>query len=291
MTNGGRLINLGDISKPATVLIEKISDAVGGIAKPWQIKRVARAEADAALIEANARVQVTEIEQRALIRMVREEGKKQENIESIAAQALPHLKDDAKPEAVEQDWLTHFFDRCRLISDQQMQTLWSSILAGEANAPGSFSKRTIELVSTLDKSDAALFSNFCSFVWMFETLTPLIYGIENAVYRSAGITFESMNHLENLGLISFSGIGGYQRQGLPKRFVMHYYGEPVVVEMAQDNGNSMEIGNSLLTRAGIELVRIVAARPIPEFKAYVIKKWQESGYTIVVSPQQGAANG
>jgi hypothetical protein len=72
---------------------------------------------------------------------------------------------------------------------------------------------------------------------------------------------------------------------------MHYYGEPVVVEMAQDNDNSMQIGNALLARAGLELVRIVAARPIPEFKAYVIKKWQESGYTVVASPQQGAANG
>ncbi len=291
MTNGGGLINLGDISKPATVLIEKISDAVGGIAKPWQIKRVAQAEADAALIEANARVQVTEIEQRALIRMVREEGKKQENIENITAQALPHLKDEANPEAVEQDWLTHFFDRCRLISDQQMQTLWSSILAGEANAPGAFSKRTIQLVSSLDKSDAALFSKFCSFVWMFGTPSPLIYDTKDDVYSSAGITFESLNHLESLGLISFAAIGGYQRQGLPKKFVMHYYGEPVVIEMAQDNDNSMQTGNAILTRAGFELVKIVAARPIPEFKAYVIAKWQELGYTVVALPQQGTTNG
>lgn len=290
MTNGGGLINLGEISKPATVLIEKISDAVGGIAKPWQIKRVARAEADAALIEANARVQVTEIEQRALIRMVKEEGKKQENIESITAQALPHLKDDAKPEAVEQDWLTHFFDRCRLISDEQMQTLWSSILAGEANAPGSFSKRTIELVSTLDKADAALFSNFCSFVWMFGAPSPLIYDIENEIYRSSGITFESMNHLESLGLISFNGISGYQRQGLPKKFLLHYYGEPVVVEMTQDNDNFMDMGSAFLSRAGIELVRIVTAKPIPNFKAYVIKKWQESGYTVAALSQQGTTN-
>jgi hypothetical protein len=44
---GGGLISIPDLSKPATVLIEKISDAVGGIAKPWQTVRVARAEAKA----------------------------------------------------------------------------------------------------------------------------------------------------------------------------------------------------------------------------------------------------
>ena len=35
--------NLGDLTKPATVLVEKISDAVGGLFKPWQIVRVANA--------------------------------------------------------------------------------------------------------------------------------------------------------------------------------------------------------------------------------------------------------
>ncbi len=45
MTDGTSLVNIGELSKPATVLVEKISDAVGGIAKPWQIRRIAKAEA------------------------------------------------------------------------------------------------------------------------------------------------------------------------------------------------------------------------------------------------------
>jgi hypothetical protein len=34
MGGGGGLINLGELSRPAIVLIEKISDAIGGIFKP-----------------------------------------------------------------------------------------------------------------------------------------------------------------------------------------------------------------------------------------------------------------
>jgi len=41
------LANLGELTKPASVLIEKISDAVGGVFKPYQIVRVAKAEAEA----------------------------------------------------------------------------------------------------------------------------------------------------------------------------------------------------------------------------------------------------
>lgn len=54
MTNN--LINLGKLSKPATVLIEKISDAVGGIFKPYQIVRVAKAESEANRIQAESQI-------------------------------------------------------------------------------------------------------------------------------------------------------------------------------------------------------------------------------------------
>jgi hypothetical protein len=44
MSQGGGLINLGDRTKLATILIEKISDAIGGIFRPHQICRIAQAE-------------------------------------------------------------------------------------------------------------------------------------------------------------------------------------------------------------------------------------------------------
>ena len=49
------LINPGGLTKPVTVLIEKISNAVGTLWEPKQIRRVAQAEADAAMILASRR--------------------------------------------------------------------------------------------------------------------------------------------------------------------------------------------------------------------------------------------
>jgi hypothetical protein len=89
MTGGSSLINLGDLSKPATTLIEKVSDAVGGIAKPWHTVRLAKAEAKAEIIRAQTRIQISEIEERALIRMVREEGKKQEKYRKYHGTGYP----------------------------------------------------------------------------------------------------------------------------------------------------------------------------------------------------------
>ncbi len=148
------IINLGNLSKPADTLIKKISAAVGGIFEPWQIKRIAKAEAEASLIQAEGEIQVTDLHRRAMHRFIEEEAKKQDNIEQITYQALPQLDQKSKPESIEDDWITNFFDKCRIVSDKEMQSLWSRVLSGEANAPGSYSKRTVNFLSDLDKSDA-----------------------------------------------------------------------------------------------------------------------------------------
>ena len=134
--SGNSLINLGDLSKPANTLIEKISDAIGGLYKPFQIRRVAEAEADADNIRAVAHIEVTELQHRAMSRLFAEEAKKQHNIEAITLKALPDIKPESQPKNVEDDWIINFFDKCRLISDEQMQSLWARILAGETNSPG-----------------------------------------------------------------------------------------------------------------------------------------------------------
>src|ERR1035441_6951750 len=163
--SGKSLINLGDWSKPANTLVEKISDAIGGLSKPFQIRRVAQAEADADKIRVVSRIEITELERRAMSRLFAEEAKKQHNIEAITLKALPDVGPESRPENMEDDWIENFFDKCRLISDEEMQSLWARILAGEANSPGRFSKRTVNLLGSLDKSDAVLFSKLCSFVF------------------------------------------------------------------------------------------------------------------------------
>jgi Protein of unknown function (DUF2806) len=198
-TGGGRaLINFGDLSRPATVLIERISDAVGGIAKPWQIRRVATAEAEADTIRAHARIQISEMEERALIRMVREEGKKQENIENITAKAMPQLSEDANPENIKNDWLSRVFDRCRHVSDEDMQALWATIIAGEANNPGSFSTRAVDIVATLDKRDLGLIAEAAKFCIRGEDYGQIIYRIPEYLF-SKGLTFEKLIELECMG--------------------------------------------------------------------------------------------
>ena len=130
------LIDLGDLSKPADTLIRKVSDAVGGIFAPYQVKRMAKAEAEAAMIEAQSKIEISDLHRRAVHRFIEEEAQRQKNMEDITAKALPELNAEATPDSIENDWLVNFFDKSRIVSDNEMQVLWARVLAGEANAPG-----------------------------------------------------------------------------------------------------------------------------------------------------------
>lgn len=267
------LAKLGDLTKPATVLIEKISDAVGGIFKPHQIVRVAKAEAEADRIRAEAQIQVTDIHRRAMHRFLVEEAKKQSNIEDITQKALPLLEEESSPQNVEDDWITNFFDKCRIVSDEDMQQLWSRVLAGEANEPGAFSKRTVNLMADLDNVDAELFMHLCGFCWVIGNFVPLVYDVQDEVYNRHGIDFSALNHLETLGFIQFDNPAGFQRMKLPKKVTAFYYDRPVEITFPKDADNALQLGKVLLTRAGDELAPVCGSNPVDGFFDFVYDRW------------------
>jgi Protein of unknown function (DUF2806) len=159
-----------------------------------------------------------------------------------------------------------------------MQSLWSRVLAGEAKAPGSYSKRTVNFLSSLDNNDAHLFTSLCTFGWIIGGLVPLIYDVQTAIYNRRGINFGSLQHLDTIGLIQFDSLAGYRRMGLPKKFPVIYYGEPTVIELSKDSENEMNLGHVLFTKIGQELAPICGSQPDAEFQEYVLNTWKQMGY-------------
>jgi len=292
MLERNSIVDLGDISKPANTLIEKISDAVGGFYKPWQIRRVASAEADVDQIKAVSKIKTTELEQRALQRFMYEEAKKQSNIESITGQSLLQLNEGAKPEEMEEDWITNFFNKCRLVSDEEMQNIWARILAGEANAPGKFSKRTVNFMESLDKQDAHFFTKLCAFNWTLGDIQPLIYDSSAEIYSKNGITFGILKHLDAIGLISLQSLSGYQLEGLPQTGVVVYNNATYTLKFPKEKDNILGIGQVMLTNIGRELASICVPETVAGFDEYIIEEWKKKGIEITnqTSPTKPSSN-
>src|SRR5258708_1174051 len=280
MNDARAIINLGELSKPATVLVEKIAEGIGGIARPWQIKRVAEEQAEAEKIHAVTQIEISELQRRAMTRLFAEEARKQNNIESITAKAIPQLDANARPENVEDDWIANFFDKCRLISDEEMQKLWARVLSGEANSPGRFSKRTIALLASLDKSDAKMFSSLCRFTCSVGgQLVPVITNYANQVYANNGIDFVLLTYLEGIGLIRFNYTPKhvFSIDALAQEPVIDYFGQNIPMRFDSDTDNELTVGQVLFTQAGAQLFTISEAKGLDEFFNYLNTIWRRDG--------------
>lgn len=280
MADGNSIINLGDLAKPATVLIEKVSNAVGVLYEPRRIRKKAEAEAEAEKIKALAGIELSEIQQRGIERLVHQEARKQENIEVITAQAAIALPPNAKTENLEEDWVVHFFDKCEKVSDKDMQSLWSSLLAGEATTPGTYSKRTIDFVASMDKKDAELFTKLCQFTWVIGSPVPLIFESTDEIYKKNGISFSDLKHLDSIGLISFESTSGYRNFGLGEKIVIFYFGLPTLLEFTKKEDNEIKLGKALFTQAGKELANICGAQRNQEFYEYAVEKLSQQNICL-----------
>lgn len=274
------LIDVGNLSKPLDTFVKKVSEGVGGLYEPRQIRRVAKAKADAARIEAETEIQITDLERRAMHRRTEEDARHQQNMENIVGKAIRQLNDDAKPDTnpddMDDDWIANFFDKCRIVSDGDMQTLWSKVLAGEAGEPGTYSKRTVNFLSDMDKNDAELFIKLCRFIWMIGDIVPLIFDYKEKIYKDNSIGFDDLSHLDSIGLVTFSAttVGRY---GIPKKFKFSitYYGKLLTLQMPKGSDNPLNLGHVRFTRIGRELAPICEREPVAGFYEYVKEHWKQ----------------
>lgn len=252
-------LSLSGLSQPGTKLIEKMSDAIGVLYEPTRIRKKAKAEAEAKRTELISKLELEGIEKRAVERFLKRETKRQENIENITIQAAQNLSETDKVNDIDEDWIEAFLRECQDINDEQMQTLWSRILTEEAKFKGSFSLRTLKLLSTLNKEEANLITYFGKYVWQASNLTPILTHDKNG--GTEGITFSQLALLDSLGVIQ-QGFG-YNLTYSQKIGRIHYYGIPVNVEFKNDDPStwSFSTGQALLSPIGSELMKICGSTP------------------------------
>ncbi|MCY3742651.1 MAG: DUF2806 domain-containing protein [Candidatus Poribacteria bacterium] len=288
------IMNIGDLAKPATTLIEKIADA-GYIlfGESYRIKQVAKAKAEAAVIEAESRIEITDLHRRAIHRWIEEEAQYQKNMEDITEKATHQLNEDADPHAIDNDWIAQFFDITRLISDDEVQNIWANILASEANNPGGFSIRTLNALKSIDKKEAEYFTRLCNFIvridreGSFSDFVPIVLNPNDKIYAQHGIHHNMLNHIQNdIGLIEFRYLLGafhnYRILAEPiESLSITYHGQKLILKVPKgeylyDDGKArVNLGSVTLTKVGFELCQICETKPINGFFEYMQTKLQD----------------
>ena len=189
---------------------------------------------------------------------------------------------------MDDDWIVNFFDKGRLISDEVMQALWAKVLAGETNSPGKYSRRTVNVLASLDHHDGILFSKLCGFCWSNNRNMPIIFNTTDLIYTEHGITFQALTHLDSCGLIRFDPIGCFSLSPALGDFMLSYFDWPVVMLFDQQPPAPFNVGHVLLTQVGEQLAPISGSIFVPGFREYAIEVWERTGLKAHV--RTGARN-
>jgi uncharacterized repeat protein (TIGR03899 family) len=272
-------------------LINTVGDQIGLFIEPTHIRRKGQAEADVSVMQAKADQEIAVVELRGKLalrdiadrweeRVRKREARRQKNIESIIGRAVPELPDAVSDKPVDEDWVAQFFGNCEDISNEQMQTVWARILAGEVARPGSFSLRTLAVVRVMSKLDANTFTRFCSTVWQTPNeLIPMILDEEKTRFlRGVELSFEDLIRLDSVSLIRFTGLGQIEFRFTGPGWVVHYYGRQHT--LSKQGAQIIHVGKVMLTEVGKELFPIAGASPNEEHRTSVVSHFRQQGWEV-----------
>lgn len=291
------ILGIPAINKGIGKLLETVADELAFLRE--HPRKFAQAEADKLTLIAEAEEKVKGIrlegqQHRALMRVAHQETRRQKNIEAVIEKASSAVPEDVSQESVDKDWIAQFFAHCQDVSNENMQTLWGKLLAGEVAKPSSFSLRTLSCVKNMSQEEAACFSRLCSAVWLelnhfpFIIFPQAVNNIEWVQYLQ--IHALQLRQLHSAGLIKQMDIGRMSMNVSDAMF-FSYFGQRYEFSQvtrfnpkvqAQEHGNGkITLGPVSLTDVGAELVPIAGAMRNDEYLKWVTEKLEAEFYDLV----------
>ena len=296
-------------------LLGCIYKSCGELLLPWQKERIANAEAKALKIKSEAvassirtigeaaseypklainytgdledlninNADTQYLEARANIRIKHQNLRKQKNLESIVGKAYNELIDKKleTKEEVDDDLLTRFFNMAEDISDEDMQNLWSRILAGEILKPRTYSLRLLDFLYNTSKEELDRILKISPFV----ALDGFIIQNENML-QNMGISFEDILFYSEIGILH-SNIQierTYTIKALEKKHMIFYNNEYVCIGNNKSNTiQQFQFSIYSVTRLGMELFKLANTPTNKDFFVENIKQWGDNYPNIELS--------
>lgn len=251
MTEGTKIKVISDV-------VKNFCNVIGKIIEPHGLDKAILNGNESIIEEISKNSQLDPLYRAAIINNYKQIIREYKNCEEVIDKAKSFLSLEAEPEKVDDDWFTFFFDKVKLISNENVQEMWAKILAGEVNQPGKFSKSLIHSLSVIDNSQAKVFCNisrYCMHEKNSENIHPIIFIASNVdTYKALGIDFESLVELENLGLLQCN----FEKEFIFTGRKYLVYGNRVIeIYGTQKSKKKIKVGNVLFTRNGLALYEIV----------------------------------
>ena len=197
--------------------------------------------------------------------------------------------DIGQQEPISEDFLNRFEEVVRFKSSEEMQDYFGRILAGEIRKPGTFSIRTLTILSEIDQNVAGLFKKLCSLSLAIKANNRQIHDARvcslggnaaNNALSKYSLGFGQLNILLEYGLI-VSDYNCYfpyilsNGSSLP----FQYQGRTCVLQPSSEKmkGKEYKVSGVALSLAGRELYTIVVQESAERYTQELKKFFAEQG--------------
>ncbi len=264
------------LSAPTVKLLDVVSRGIGRAYDPRYKRRMADASAyeidtladavrrnsdlpillDCDGFQLDAR-NIQELAERAKIRLISQEMRKQLNIEAIVDRAYKELEDDkaVSDDSVDDDWIVRFFNSVEDISNDKMRELWGRILAGEIRRPKSFSLRTLDILRSISKDEAILFERLANI--SFRQNKQSFIPCDMEILEESGIKYNDLFQLSCAGIISHTPLELELPVGKEAASFMNNYIIGIFSALNNDKDIKIKVSIFKYTEAGGQVLRIL----------------------------------
>lgn len=201
-------------------------------------------------------------------------------------------------------WFHTFYEEAGAVDEEDVREAFVRILAGEMQIPGSFSLRTLRVMSAVSRSTAQHFRRAAS-VSIRQTLDgkhvidariPAVGGgLGQNCLQNEGLSFDILIDMTENGLVHpdyrchhpYGPLGLTSNERPPLRFApqipfAHQGAMWVLIPTAdEEKASPLTVTGAKLTSCGVELLKIVDIEPLPNFTKKLIGHFSQSGYRMV----------
>lgn len=268
------------LTEPVNKLIDTVSAALGKWYEPIHKKRMAKAgayeidevsealrrNADVIAVYNNTEVRaqlpedMQQLIERAQLRNISQEIKKQDNIEKVVDKASEFLEAETEvsEEPVDTDWITRFFNCVGEVSNEKMQTIWAHILADEVKQPGSFSLRTLDTVRNVSRNEAEIFQKIVKLVVTDINKSNCFISSNLSLLKKYNVTYDEIIKLQDCGLLRYNeNMNLDMKLDRKTNALLLNMGRALLFGYSGNDTISILIGGFALTKSGEELYKIL----------------------------------
>ena len=202
-------IDSKDMSDIASKLIDKVCGGVSFIVNRTTNKKLALEEY---INDIRGNESLDPRTKAVLIYNAGRDIKRWSNVTAICDKAVERLAETAKIDDVNPDWLSLFQSHAENISTEELQDIWSYILAAEFNEPESIPKALLNTLMSMGKREAEVFNRLASFCVKIDgEMHPIIVQDKiDTYYSEHDLGLNALHRLSTIGLINLDAneLGG-----------------------------------------------------------------------------------